>query len=180
MAECWSFTLVVTFVFDEAHSYNLADSTAFQLTFLFCWYLHCICTVIFTLLLCWYLHCSNRAPEFLPVWNNRQSVAKTDLFVYSLFYFLLLVSFLACFHSGLPPSLGSFLFSTFKFVCFQVFYRVEICRDRHDRRSCEICSRCVNFPGKQRDFSHNLRRTSRFTHTKCDFALKLLKFYTLS
>ena len=82
-----------------------------------------ICTVfaIFTLLLCWYLHCSNRAPEFLPVWNNLQSVAKTDLFVYSLFYFLLLVSFLACFHSGLPPSLGSFLFSTFKFICFQIF-----------------------------------------------------------
>ena len=38
----------------------------------------------------------------------------------------------------------------------------------------------VNFPGKQQDFLHNLRRTSRFTHTKCDCALKLLKFYTLS
>ena len=58
--------------------------------------------------------------------------------------------------------------------------RVEICRDRHDRRSCKICSRCVNFPGKQRNFSHNLRRTTRFTHTKCDFALKPLKIYTLS
>ena len=54
--------------------------------------------------------------------------------------------------------------------------RVEICRDRHDRRSCKICAICVNFPGKQRDFSHNLRRTRRrrrrFTLTKCDFALK--------
>ena len=58
--------------------------------------------------------------------------------------------------------------------------RVEICRDRHDRRSCKICAICVNFPGKQRDFSHNLRRTTRFTPTKCDFELKLLKFYTLS
>ena len=58
--------------------------------------------------------------------------------------------------------------------------RVEICRDRHDRRSCKISANCVNFPIKQRNFSHNLRRTTRFTHTKCDFALKLLKFYTLS
>ena len=58
--------------------------------------------------------------------------------------------------------------------------RVEICRDRHDRRSCKICSRCVNFPGKQRGFSHNLRRTTKFTHTKCDFALKMSKVYTLS
>ena len=24
--------------------------------------------------------------------------------------------------------------------------RVEICRDRHDRRSCNICDSCVNFP----------------------------------
>ena len=23
--------------------------------------------------------------------------------------------------------------------------RVEICRDRHDRRSCKICASCVNF-----------------------------------
>ena len=58
--------------------------------------------------------------------------------------------------------------------------RVEICRDRHDWRSCKICARCVNFPGKRCDFLHNLRRTLRFTHTKCDFALQLLKFYTVS
>ena len=54
--------------------------------------------------------------------------------------------------------------------------RVEICRDRHDRRSCKICASCVIFSGKQRDFLHNLHKTSRFTHTKCDFALKLLNF----
>ena len=24
--------------------------------------------------------------------------------------------------------------------------RVEICRDRHDQRSCKICASCVNFP----------------------------------
>ena len=56
---------------------------------------------------------------------------------------------------------------------FQVYIfsiRVEICRDRHDGRSCKICASCVNFPGKQLDFSHNLRRT---IYTKCDFALKL-------
>ena len=54
----------------------------------------------------------------------------------------------------------------------------KICRDRHDRRSCKIFANCVNFPGKQRDFLNNMRRSPRFTHTKCDFALKLLKFYT--
>ena len=54
----------------------------------------------------------------------------------------------------------------------QCRHRVEICYDRQDRPSCKVCA------GKQRDFSHILRRTTRFTHTKCDFALKLLKFYT--
>ena len=58
--------------------------------------------------------------------------------------------------------------------------RVEICRDRHDRRSCKICAICVNFPGKQPVFLHDLLRTTNITHTMCDFALKLLKFYTLS
>ena len=57
---------------------------------------------------------------------------------------------------------------------------VEICRDRHDRRSCKICASCVKFHGTQRNFSHNLPKTTRFTHTKCDFALKLLRFYILS
>ena len=54
--------------------------------------------------------------------------------------------------------------------------RVEICRDPHDRQSCKLCASCVNFPEKQRDFSHNLLRTKKFTHTECDFARKLLKF----
>ena len=57
----------------------------------------------------------------------------------------------------------------------QHFGRVEICRDRHDRRSCKICANCVNFPGNQCNVSHNLHRTTRFTHTKCDFALKNIK-----
>ena len=56
--------------------------------------------------------------------------------------------------------------------------RVEICRNRHDWRSCKICASDVNFPGKQRNFSNDLCRTTRFTHTKCDFALKL--FFTKS
>ena len=42
---------------------------------------------------------------------------------------------------------------------------VEICRDRRDQRSCKICASCVNFPGKQRNFSHKSRRTKRFIHT---------------
>ena len=58
--------------------------------------------------------------------------------------------------------------------------RVEIFRDRHDRRSCKIFANCVNFPGKQRNFLHHLRRSTRFTYTKCDLALKLLKLYNLS
>ena len=33
--------------------------------------------------------------------------------------------------------------------------RVEICRDRHDRRSCKICASCVNFHRKQRDWLVN-------------------------
>ena len=53
--------------------------------------------------------------------------------------------------------------------------RVEICRDRHDWRSCKICSSCVNFPGKQCDFSHNLNKATRFTHTKCDFCTETVK-----
>ena len=44
--------------------------------------------------------------------------------------------------------------------------RVEICRDRRDQRACKICASCVNFPGKQRDFSYDLPRTTRFAHTK--------------
>ena len=58
--------------------------------------------------------------------------------------------------------------------------RVQICHNRHDRRSCKIFANCVNFPGKIRDFMHNMRRSTRFTHTMCDFALKLLRLYTLS
>ena len=42
--------------------------------------------------------------------------------------------------------------------------RVEICRDRRDQRACKICASCVNFPGKQCNFSQNLRRITRFTH----------------
>ena len=58
--------------------------------------------------------------------------------------------------------------------------RVEICRDRRDRRSCKIFANCVNFPRKQHDFMHYMRKSTRFTHLMCDFALKLLKLYTLS
>ena len=132
MAECWSFTLVVTFVFDEAHNYNFADSTAFQLTFLFCWYLHFIYSFHSSAL--WYLHCSNRAPEFLLVWNNRQSVDTSDFFVYFFILFLLFVSFFACFHSELPLSLGSFSFHAINNV--EVWVQGGMCCG-HRRRTAE-------------------------------------------
>ena len=86
----------------------------------------------------------------------------------------------------LPPRLPSLVPSSLDGgVCSEMWNsfansRVEICRNRHDQRSCKICASCVNFPGKQRNFSHNFNRVSRFTHTKCDFAMKLLNFYTLS
>ena len=60
-----------------------------------------------------------------------------------------------------------------------MYGRVEICRDRHDQRSCKICASCVNFPGKL-FFLHNLRRLTKFTHAKCNLTLKLLNFYTFS
>ena len=76
-------------------------------------------------------------------------------------------------------SSSSLLWSSLSSLIIITANRVEICHNRHNRRSCKICASCVNFPPKQRDFSHYLRRTSRFTHAKCDFALKMLKFYTL-
>ena len=42
--------------------------------------------------------------------------------------------------------------------------RLEICRDRHDRRSCKFFSTCVNFSRKQRVSLQNLRRNMKFTH----------------
>ena len=39
---------------------------------------------------------------------------------------------------------------------------------------------CVNFSGKQCNFLHNLRRSTRFTHNIRDFIQKPLKFYTLN
>ena len=56
---------------------------------------------------------------------------------------------------------------------FRCGTRVKICCDRYDQLSCKIYASCVNFPGNQCDVSHNLHRTTGFTHTKCDFALKL-------
>ena len=51
-------------------------------------------------------------------------------------------------------------------------FRVEICHDRRDWRSCKICASCVNFSRKQNILLYNLHRSTRFTHTKCDFTLK--------
>ena len=87
----------------------------------------------------------------------------------------LVMNFLKCYHPTAHQVGDQFLIILW-LPYLDLEHRVEICRDRHDRRSCKICASCVNFPRKQRDFSHNLRRTSRFTHTKCYFALKLCKF----
>ena len=46
----------------------------------------------------------------------------------------------------------------------QMLFRLEICRDRRDRRLCKIVSCCVIFSRKQRVSFQNLRRNMRFTH----------------
>ena len=55
-------------------------------------------------------------------------------------------------------------------------FRVEICHNRRDRRSCKICASCVNFP-ETMYFFLNLRRSTRFTLTKSDFTLNLLQLW---
>ena len=42
-------------------------------------------------------------------------------------------------------------------------YRLEICCDRHDGRSCKNISSCVNFSRKQRGSLSNLHRNMKFT-----------------
>ena len=42
--------------------------------------------------------------------------------------------------------------------------RLEISRDRRDRRSCKFFSSCVIFSRKQRVSLQNLRRNMKFTH----------------
>ena len=74
--------------------------------------------------------------------------------------------FLVCF----IPSVGNQALKICGPSCHFVT-RVDISRDRHSWRSCKICASCVNLPGKQRNFSHYLHRTTIFTHTNCDFAL---------
>ena len=45
-----------------------------------------------------------------------------------------------------------------------VLLRLEICRDRHDRRSCKICASCVNFP-KNNAISHIICQELKDLHT---------------
>ena len=47
--------------------------------------------------------------------------------------------------------------------------RLEICRDRRDRRSCKIFPSCVNFSRKQRCSLSNLHRNMKFTQLFGDF-----------
>ena len=52
------------------------------------------------------------------------------------------------------------------FLSSQCWSRLEICRDRRDRRSCKIFVSCVNFSGKQRSFLHILQV---YTHLNVNF-----------
>ena len=53
---------------------------------------------------------------------------------------------------------GNIYLAKLKLFCFRVMaegivlIRLEICRDRRDRRSCKIFVSCVNFSRKQRSF----------------------------
>ena len=50
-----------------------------------------------------------------------------------------------------------------------MIFRLEICRDRRDRRSCKIFPSCVNFSRKQRGSLSNLHRNMKFTQLFGDF-----------
>ena len=59
---------------------------------------------------------------------------------------------------------------SYHYVYFQLFFgyvcRLEICRDRRDRRSCEIFASCVNFSRKQCSFLHI---SQVYTHLNVNF-----------
>ena len=52
------------------------------------------------------------------------------------------------------------------FYFFSSTFRLEICRDRRDRRSCKIFVSCVNFSKKQRSF---LLIWQVYTHLNANF-----------
>ena len=60
---------------------------------------------------------------------------------------------------------------------YHTIARLEICRDRHDQRSCKIFSNCVNFSWKQRVSLQNLRINMKFTHLFGKFTHPFLKSY---
>ena len=55
--------------------------------------------------------------------------------------------------------------------------RLEICRDRHTRRSCKNISNCVIFSWKQRVSLQNLRMNMKFTHFFGEFTHPFLQRY---
>ena len=55
--------------------------------------------------------------------------------------------------------------------------RLDICRDRHDRRSCKNISNCVNFSWKQRVPLQNLHINMKFTHLFGKFTHPYLESY---
>ena len=69
----------------------------------------------------------------------------------------------------------------FKTFLLNNLKRFEICRNRRDQLLWKVCASCVFFfSRKQRVFLQNLLSSTRFTLNKCEFTLKLLKFYTPS
>ena len=52
--------------------------------------------------------------------------------------------------------------------------RLEICRNRRDRRLCKIFVSCVNFSRKQRSFLHILQV---YTHLKVNFLHNCQRIY---
>ena len=54
-----------------------------------------------------------------------------------------------------------------------VMFRLGICRDHRDRRSCKIFVSCVNFSRKQRSFLHILQV---YTHLNVNFLTHFVQF----
>ena len=59
--------------------------------------------------------------------------------------------------------------------CYQCIFRLGICRDRRDRRSCKIFVSCVNFSIKQRSFLNILQV---YAHLNVNFFHSCLRIYT--
>ena len=76
-----------------------------------------------------------------------------------------------------PTRLWADSFNKFGYFSSTWINRLEICRDRHDRRSCKNISNYVNFSWKQGPSLQNLRRSMKFTHLFGEFTHPFLQIY---